>query len=942
MMFRNWWSQWKSRPAYKKPERKVALLLETLEDRNLLSFAGPAVLNLPGAPNAVATGHFEGASAPLDVVTADANGTVSVLLGNGDGTFGNPVNVRVGGNLTSVAVGDFLGNGLQDIAVADANGKVDVLLSNGNGTFQAPEIFSVGASPKGLAEGDFLGNGKLDIVTANANGTVSVLEGNGKGGFGSPITTQVGGNLTSVAVSDFNGDGKPDLVVGTSTGLDVLLGKGDGTFKVNQTVPFNLHYAGLLIPEAVTSVAVGDFRGDGKQDIVALANSRVSVLAGNGDGTFQDPVALAAGQNGVGSFAVGDFTGDGKLDVVTSNFAGTFFGAPAINLLAGNGDGTFQAARSMELGETANAIAVGAFTSSGKLDLALASSFGSNSVTPLLNQGGGVFSTTPVVAANVLPSAAAVGDFNGDGKQDIVTTGVAGNAVVLLSNGDGTFREGPTLTVSGSPDAVVVGDFNDDGKQDIAVGTEGGTIDVFLGNGNGTFQNAKVINLGINNSIQSIVAGDFNHDGHLDLAVTSNLLTQQTDKGLVTVFSGNGNGTFKKSQTINVGTEAEGLAAADFNNDGNLDLVTTSFLPDGTRNVEVLLGKGNGTFQAPLITTPGGSATAVAAGDFNNDGKQDLVLVDGRDNKVTVLLGNGDGTFGNPITTHVNHPVLGLGGRAVGDFFGDGKLSVAVTSGLNTVSVLRGNGDGTFQAPADFLVGFHGEEPSTVVAGDFNGDGKPDLAATNFLGDNVSTLLNTSPPPSHAAPAATTTSLALDTSTTVFGQQVTLTASVKSTGGTPTGSVTFFDGTTVLGEIALDPNGQASLAVTLGVGVHSLKASFAGIAPFTNSASASVSETVNKAATSITFTAGAVTLPSNAFDILSATVLPVAPGAGVPTGTVTFSEGSKVLGTAQLDNTGLASLFVTGLTKGKHTITATYSGDGDFLASTAVLVLNVT
>src|SRR4029077_15104247 len=134
------------------------------------------------------------------------------------------------------------------------------------------------------------------------------------------ITSAAGDSLTSVAVGDFNGDGKPDLVAGTGTGLDVLLGDGDGTFQVKSRVPFLVDPSVPDLTEAVTSVAVGDFRGDGKQDIVANASGNLNVLLGNGDGTFQGPVTLNVGA-AVDSLVLGDFTGDGKLDIVTSNAA---------------------------------------------------------------------------------------------------------------------------------------------------------------------------------------------------------------------------------------------------------------------------------------------------------------------------------------------------------------------------------------------------------------------------------------------------------------------------------------------------------------------------------------------------------------------------------------------------------------------------------------------
>src|SRR4029077_9138643 len=207
------------------------------------------------------------------------------------------------------------------------------------------------------------------------------------------------------------------------------------------------------------------------------------------------------------------------------------------------------------------------------------------------------------------------------------------------------------------------------------------------------------------------------------------------------------------------------------------------------------------------------------------------------------------------------------------------------------------NGAGTFLAPVSFLLDSQGTEPASLVTGDFNGDGKLDLAATNFLTNDVSVLLNTSPP-SNAAPAATATSLAADTNAAVFGQPVTLTATVTSSGGTPTGTVTFRDGSTVLGEVAVDPNGQATLVVPLGVGIHSLTASFAGIAPFTASTSAALSETVSQAATTTALAVDEIAGPSVVF--LTATVAPAAPGSGVPTGTVTFLDGNTVLGTGTL------------------------------------------
>jgi hypothetical protein len=905
--------------------------VEALEARTVLSFAGPVAFDLGAAPKAVAVGHFEGQSAPLDVVTANTNGTVSVLLGNGDGTLQNPITLTVGGTPDGVAVGDFLGNGLDDIAAANGNGTVSVLLSNGNGTFAAPQTLAVGATPSAVAVSDLNGDGALDIVTANTNGTVSFLAGNGDGTFQGPVTSTVGGHLLSVAVGDFNQDGAPDLAVGTTEGLSVLQGRGDGTFALTESFTF---FADPSIPEAgtipVTSVKVGNFRNNGPLDIVA--NS--SLLRGNGDGTFQDPVGLNLGGAQAASVAVGDFNGDGNLDVVTSNFAGPFGSQPpTISFLAGKGDGTFQAVQTRTVGGTAHALAVGAFTSTGALGLAFASDL-TNLVAALPGSGDGTFATAPSYASAHFAQAMASGVFTSGGKPDLVTTG--DSTVVLLNNGDGTFRSGPVLPLAHPGTSVVVGAFTGGGNQDLAVATTNnqghGLVNVYLGHGDGTFAAPVVFDVGFDAFSLRLATGDFNGDGRLDLAVMYDQFVGSALHSFVQVLTSNGDGAFDLAQTIQIPDDAFALATGHFHDPNVLDLVTTS----SEGSVSILLGRGDGTFGPPQTRNVAEDVRGVAVGDLHGNGKDDVVVSTlghvGAPSDVIVLPGNGDGTFGSPQVLQV-HSLAPELGPVVVDFFGDGKLSVAVVTAQG-VSVLRGNGDGTFQAPVNYFVGVGGFQPSSLVTADFNGDGKPDLAALNSEGQQVSVLLNTSPPANNGQPVATATTLATNLNPIVTGQLVTLTATVTTADGTPTGSVTFLDGDTVLGVVAVDPNGQASLVVPLGVGTHSLTAFFTGIAPFTGSTSAAVSQTVNPAATTATLGAEILdTLSDGSAEVIvTATVLPVAPGAGLPTGTITLFDGAAVVGTAQLDGHGQVFLEVT-LAPGTHSLTASYSGDSSFLAT---------
>jgi hypothetical protein len=249
----------------------------------------------------VAVGDFNG-DGHLDVVVTgsdnNGNGRVSILLGNGDGTFQAAQNFPVGIYPGSVAVGDFNGDGRLDVVVTgsdnNGNGRVSILLGNGDGTFQAAQNFpAAGTYPGSVVAGDFNGDGRLDLAVAanqgsSLQGTVSILLGNGDGTFQAAQNFPVGSYPSSVVVGDVNGDGVPDLVVTSDTLLTevvaasgtvrVLLGKGDGTFRA-----FPASHVSYVAGDFVSSVAVGDFNGDGWLDAVtANGSGDVSILLNDG------------------------------------------------------------------------------------------------------------------------------------------------------------------------------------------------------------------------------------------------------------------------------------------------------------------------------------------------------------------------------------------------------------------------------------------------------------------------------------------------------------------------------------------------------------------------------------------------------------------------------------------------------------------------------------
>jgi FG-GAP-like repeat/FG-GAP repeat len=336
-------------------------------------------------------------------------------------------------------------------------------------------------------------------------------------------------------------------------------------------------------------------------------------------------------------------------------------------------------------------------------------------------------STPSEFAAGSGPISVATGEFNGDGKVDVVVANNAGNTIsVFLGNGDGTFQAAVDYAVGANPRSVAVGDFNGDGKLDLVVTNEGSdNVSILLGNGDGTFQIALDYTVGSNPS--SAAVGDFNGDGNLDLAIT-NLAS-----GNVSMLLGNGDGTFQSALDYTVGSRPSSVAVGDLNGDGKLDLVVAN---PGSGYVSVLLGNGDGTFQAAVnYSTP--SPDWVVLADFNGDGKLDLAVATGSCRRegcggLSVLLGSGDGTFQAAV-------LYGSGGgslsMAVGDFNGDGKLDLVVANeASNNVSILLGNGDGTFQSAMEYVTG---SAPSSVVVGDFNGDGKLDIAVAELSNGTV-------------------------------------------------------------------------------------------------------------------------------------------------------------------------------------------------------------
>jgi hypothetical protein len=743
-----------------------------------LGLPGPADFPLPNGNSSLAMGDVNG-DGKLDLIVTDT-GHVGVLLGNGDGTFAAAVSYPVAvaqpiyatSVFQAVELADLNGDGRLDLVVL--NSGLSVLLNNGDGTFGAAAGYPAGGDPGQVAIGDLTGDGRLDLAVTNpGSGVVSLLINNGDGTFAAPAALTAP-YPAGVAAVDLNGDGKLDLaVLCQQTGpvlpptsydgsLSVFLGHGDGAFDP----PLGLQLTG----DHFAGIAAGDLDGDGKPDLVVaerqIQNDYFDVLIGHGDGTFVPAVAYAGSGESV---TMADLDGDGKPDLVFT---------PGLWTRLNNGDGTFAPSRGFA-GEVVR-VRVGDVSGDGKPDLAVVDRYPNvtlpdymdqERVDVLLNRGGGVFASSYDVSP-LVPIAPALEDMDGDGHPDLVvavapnpdTSGPSGGVNVFPGKGDGTFGAPVYHAAASAPagpfiEALDVADLNGDGKPDIVLGDfrqYGGDDDglggvfVLLNQGGGAFAPAAHY---ASVPVNSVAVGDLNGDGKPDLALVGTAFDAFTVHRL-SVLSNQGDGTFGAPVDVTdftVDTPAV-VAIVDLDGDGKLDIAVTH---GGA--VSVFVNQGGGAFLAPVDYTVGPDTCSVVAGDVNGDGKPDLVvswLSNSGTGGVSVLMNDGDGTLASPAA--YGSGAYALSGNAfpliLVDLNGDGKPDI-VADGQGGIGVYFNKGDGTFTDPVVFPLGTGSGEylgntlfQKGIVAGDANGDGRPDLLVVDGPNGDVNVLLTTCSP----------------------------------------------------------------------------------------------------------------------------------------------------------------------------------------------------
>ena len=567
-----------------------------------------------------------------------------------------------------------------------------------------------------------------------------------------------------VATGDVNGDLIPDIVSLSSTfssasGSDnfaaIFIGNGNGTFAdpIHQTVgtPTTVFFA----------LALGDMDGDADLDLLVAHNGPVvSVLLNDGAGSFGSPTSFAVANQPI-DIVVGDINRDGFLDIVTADRDGS---PHMLTTLLNSGSATFGSRTDYTLAHTPGDLELADMNGDLNLDVILANpgqfitsgTQSDNTVTVMLGTPSGSLGSPADFTVGRAPMSLVVADMNTDGFKDIVTANAGANSVSVLSgDGTGAFPSRTDYSVAPGPRGIVVGDVDTDGDLDVVtagfgpmnfdfsgnyintfIGPDASTGSVLRGDGSGGLGNRS--DIFVESNASSLLARDLNADNVLDLVVSSEDFSFR--ESFVTPLLGNDDGTFGAQNFVQAGNFTAPVAIGDVDEDGLADLVTFEYT-NTTSTLAWFKGNGDGTFGIRTDVLTGEFITNVALGDLNHDDHLDLILTSVTNSitnpVVSVLLGNGNGTFGASVNYSVGGFPLSV---ALDDVNGDDDLDVVTANYFGSnVSVLLGGGDGTLGSRADYSVG---AGPLSVALGDVDGDNDLDIVSANLDGQSVSILFN--------------------------------------------------------------------------------------------------------------------------------------------------------------------------------------------------------
>ena len=595
----------------------------------------------------VAVGDVNGDGRP-DLVSGrnfGENHVLSVRLGRADGRFDGPTDLVFETNILAIrfqqiVLGDVDGDGDLDVTTAQyfngGGGSLAVLLGDGGGRFAPPVTHLVGTARVAIAVADVDGDTRLDIVSRNES-DLSFLRGNGDGTFAAPTVFGSLGSTHFMKLGKFDADDDLDIVTSSFDNLFVFPGNGDGTFAAPQfggSVPFGAR------------VEAGDIDGDSDLDLVLNSyGANVPLLINNGMGVFSRTDISLSGGLVAALVKLGDMDADSDLDLVVAD---TNYQRNLVRVLLGNDDATFSPQADVTGLSSAQTLVLADVDNSGTPDV-LATSFDRFAVLPG-SSGGQLEAQRTELRLGMVPKAVVLADFDSDSDLDLAIAGYQSNSqvAVLLGEGNGRFGARADYPLAARAEKLAAGDLDRDGDLDlVAVGSYSfdgpSPLSVFLGRGDGSFDNETEIPVANPTTIRPEIAlGDLNGDGDLDLLVAAQT---QTGPGISVLLGSSGSTFTQGSEFVVGGFRNPEFVMGDLNGDGRLDIVVSL----GGTFVIVRIGNGDGTFGAATQFAVGSGAEKPALADFDGDGDLDIVTANSSGGGATILRGAGDGTFANRI-----------------------------------------------------------------------------------------------------------------------------------------------------------------------------------------------------------------------------------------------------------------------------------------------------